>query len=165
MVVVDEIQRIPSLLNYVHRFIEKRGLKFALSGSSARKLKRGGANMLAGRAFDNNLFPLAGTELSDDFKLQEVLTWGALPKAMLLNTAEEKRECLRSYVNNYIRQEIKEEQVVRQLEPFLRFLEAAAQCNGKIINASQIGRDSGTDAKAVIRYYEILSDTLLGVFS
>ncbi|MFN4896002.1 MAG: ATP-binding protein [Pseudomonadota bacterium] len=163
-VVADEIQRIPSLLNYVHRFIEKRGLKFALSGSSARKLKRGGANMLAGRAFNNYLFPLTSTELGDDFKLHEVLNWGSLPKTLLSNTAEEKREYLRSYVNNYIRQEIKEEQVVRQLEPFLRFLEAAAQCNGKIINASQIGRDSGTDAKAVIRYYEILSDTLLGFF-
>jgi predicted AAA+ superfamily ATPase len=98
-VVADEIQRIPSLLNYVHRFIEKRGLKFALSGSSARKLKRGGANMLAGRAFDNYLYPLTSAELGEDFKLQEVLNWGALPKALLLCTAEEKREYLRSYVN------------------------------------------------------------------
>ena len=161
-IVADEIQRIPSLLNYVHRFIERRGIRCALSGSSARKLRRSGANLLAGRAFNNYLYPLTFAELGTSFNLDDVMNWGSLPLIFSLNTKDQKREYLRSYVSNYLRQEIKEEQVIRQLEPFLRFLECAAQCNGKIINASQIGRDSGTDAKAVLRYYEILSDTLLG---
>lgn len=163
-IIADEIQRIPSLLNYVHRLIEKRKLHFALSGSSARKLKRTTANLLAGRAFNNVLFPLTAAELGEDFDLLRVLNWGALPLVFSLTTDEERREYLRSYVTNYIRQEIKEEQIIRRLDPFVRFLEGAAQCNGDIINASKIGRDSGTDAKAIIRYYQILEDTLLGFF-
>lgn len=163
-VVADEIQRIPSLLNYVHREIEKRKIKFALSGSSARKLKRGGANLLAGRAFNNVLFPLTTVELGQDFDLSFALNWGSLPLVFSLENDAARREYLRSYVSNYIRQEIREEQIVRRLDPFVKFLEASAQCNGKIINASQIGRDSGTDSKAISRYYEILEDTLLGFY-
>jgi predicted AAA+ superfamily ATPase len=163
-VVADEIQRIPSLLNYVHRLIEKRNLNFALSGSSARKLKRNSANLLAGRAFNNFLFPLTNQELGSHFDLSFILNWGSLPLIFSLKSDEERREYLRSYVNNYIRQEIREEQVIRRLDPFIKFLESAAQCNGKIINASQIGRDSGTDSKAIVRYYQILEDTLLGFF-
>lgn len=163
-VVADEMQRIPSLLNYVHRLIEKRGIKFALSGSSARKLKRSSANLLAGRAFNNFLFPLTFNELDKDFNLEFALNWGTLPLLFALESNEERKEYLKSYVNNYLRQEIREEQVIRRLDPFVKFLEVAAQCNGKIINASQIGRDSGTDSKAIVRYYQILEDTLLGFF-
>lgn len=163
-VITDEIQRIPSLLNFIHNLIEKRKINFAISGSSARKLKRNSANLLAGRAFNNELFPLTAAELGEDFDLLKVLNWGSLPLIFSLQSNEERREYLRSYVSNYLRQEIKEEQVIRRLDPFVRFLECAAQCNGKIINASQIGRDSGTDSKAIIRYYQILEDTLLGFF-
>lgn len=163
-VVADEIQRAPALLNYVHRLIEKRGISFALSGSSARKLRRSGANLLAGRAFNNSIFPLTSLELKDDFDLEQVLNWGSLPLISALENSNERREYLRSYVGNYLRQEIKEEQIVRNLEPFVRFLECAAQNNGKIINATSIGRDSGTDAKSILRYFEILEDTLLGFF-
>jgi predicted AAA+ superfamily ATPase len=163
-VVADEIQRLPGLLNYVHRLIEKRSIKFALSGSSARKLKRSGANLLAGRAFTNELFPLTFAELGERFDLDQIINWGALPSLFSLSTEEERREYLRSYVGTYIRQEIKEEQVVRNLEPFVRFLEVIAQFNGQIVNASQIARDSGTDSKAIVRYLEILNDTLLGFF-
>ncbi len=164
-VVADEIQKIPELLNYVHMLIEERKISFALTGSSARKLKRGGANLLAGRAFLNNLHPLTYRELGADFDLDFVLNWGSLPKILELRPDPlALREYLRTYVAMYIQQEIKEEQVVRHLDPFLRFLEIAAQHNGNIVNASKIGRDSGTDYNAVLRYFEILSDTLLGFY-
>ena len=161
-VVVDEIQRIPGLLNYVHKLIEEKKLKFALTGSSARKLKRDGANLLAGRALLNSLHPLTSLELGADLNLSTVLQYGSLPKISALSTAEERQGFLRAYVNNYIRQEIKEEQAVRKLNPFLRFLEVAAQMNGQILNYSAIARDCGVDSTAVERYYEILEDTLLG---
>jgi predicted AAA+ superfamily ATPase len=163
-VVADEIQRLPKLLNYVHLLIEERKIKFALTGSSARKLKRGGANLLAGRAFMNALYPLTHLELKDDFILDDVLNWGSLPKIFDLKTSVERSEFLKAYVSTYLRQEIKEEQVVRQLDPFVRFLEIAAQHNGKIVNAAKIGRDAGVDDKAVLRYFEILSDTLVGFY-
>jgi predicted AAA+ superfamily ATPase len=163
-VVCDEIQRVPGLLNYVHKLIEEKNIKFALTGSSARKLKRGGANLLAGRAFLNHLHPLTTRELGDDFNLVDALNWGSLPRLFSLETVEEKKEFLRSYVASYVRQEIREEQVVRQVDPFLRFLEVAAQHNSKIVNASKIGRNSLTDTKAVLRYFEILQDTLMGFY-
>jgi predicted AAA+ superfamily ATPase len=161
-VVVDEIQRVPVLLNYVHLLIEERGVRFALTGSSARKLKRGGANLLAGRALLNYLHPLTHFELDEDFDLDFCLNWGALPEVFSLKDDLERKEYLRAYVTNYIKEEIKEEQIVRKIEPFLHFLEIAAQCNGKILNHSKIGRDSGNNPKNVERYYEILKDTLLG---
>jgi len=161
-VVVDEIQRIPGLLNYVHKLIEEKKLKFALTGSSARKLKREGANLLAGRALTNSLHPLTYAELGSDFNLQKVLQYGSLPKIFALATDEERQAFLRAYTNNYIRQEVKEEQAVRKLNPFLRFLEVSAQMNGQILNYSAIARDCGVDGTAIERYYEILEDTLLG---
>ena len=161
-IIVDEIQRVPSLLNYVHKLIEEKDLKFALTGSSARKLKREGANLLAGRALTNSLYPLTYQELGNDFDLSTVLQYGSLPKVLSMKTDEERQGFLRSYVNTYIRQEIKEEQAVRKLNPFLRFLEVAAQMNGQILNYSHIARGCGVDSSAVERYYEILEDTLLG---
>lgn len=163
-VVADEIQKLPQLLDYVHLLIEERKIKFALTGSSARKLKRGGANLLAGRALINHMHPLTSKELGDDFDLNFNLNWGSLPKVLEGRESEVKAEFLKTYVANYIHQEIKEEQIVRQLDPFVRFLEVAAQHNGSIINASKIGRDSMTDYSAVLRYFEILEDTLLGFF-
>lgn len=164
-IVIDEVQRIPDLLNSVHQVIEERKIKFALTGSSARKLKRGSANLLAGRAFVNNLHPLTNLELKNDFNLLEVLQWGSLPAIWSqFPSPLSKREYLRSYVANYIREEIKEEQIVRQIDPFVRFLEVAAQHNSKIINASKIGRDSLSDSASVLRYFDILVDTLLGFY-
>jgi predicted AAA+ superfamily ATPase len=163
-VVADEIQRIPELLNLVHLLIEERKINFALTGSSARKLKRGGANLLAGRAFLNSLFPLSHYELKNDFILLDILNWGALPKVFDYQDELSKKEYLRSYVGTYIREEIKEEQIVRQLDPFVRFLETSAQMNGEIINASKISRDAMSDSKAILRYFQVLEDTLLGFF-
>lgn len=163
-VVIDEVQRVPNLLNEVHSLIEERGIKFALAGSSARKLRRGAANMLAGRALLNNLYPLSFLELKEDFSLEQALSWGALPAVVNESQHEVRAAILRTYVDVYLREEIREEQLVRSLDPFARFLEAAAQSNGTILNFSKIGREAGTDSKGVARYFEILEDTLLGFF-
>jgi uncharacterized protein len=163
-IVIDEVQRVPELLNQVHSLIESRGLKFALTGSSARKLKRGSANLLAGRALLNHLFPLTHIELEGDFDLTSALSWGTLPS--VVNEADEavRPEILKTYVEVYLREEIREEQIVRRLDPFARFLEVAAQSSGEIINLSKMGREAGTDAKSIARYFQILEDTLLGFY-
>lgn len=167
-VVIDEIQKIPSLLDQVHRLIEspspKAKIKFALTGSSARKLKRGAANLLAGRAFMNHFHPLTSIELGEAFSLPDVLHWGSLPKIFDFQNEIEKREYLRSYTSTYLKEEIKEEQLVRRVDPFRRFLEIAAQSNSQILNYSKIARDSGANPKSVERYFEILEDTLIGFF-
>lgn len=161
---VDEIQRAPQLLNYVHKLIEETHLKFALTGSSARKLKRGGANLLAGRALLNHLYPLTHTELAEDFNLTAALHWGSLPPAINEKDKLLKNEILKTYVQVYIKEEIKEEQLVRKLDPFIRFLEVSAQCNGKILNYSKIARDCHTDPQMIERYFEILTDTMIGYY-
>lgn len=163
-VVIDEVQRVPSLLNEVHRLIEERGQKFALTGSSARKLRRGAANLLAGRVLLNHLFPLTFQELGNDFSLVSVLRWGSLPAVVNEQVPEVRNALLRSYVDVYLREEIREEQLVRNLDPFARFLEAAAQSIGQILNFSKIGREARTDSKGVARYFQILEDKLLGFF-
>jgi uncharacterized protein len=161
-IIIDEIQRVPELLNIVHDKIESEKLRFVLTGSSARKLKRSGVNLLAGRAIVHHLFPFTHRELKDEFDLCSTLHWGSLPILYPVKTDEERKLVLESYVNTYIREEIREEQIVRKLDPFLRFLEVAAQMNGNLVNASAIGEDVRTDAKTIQRYYEILEDTLLG---
>jgi len=162
LVVIDEVQRVPNILNVVHRLIEKRGIRFALTGSSARKLKRGAANLLAGRAFLYHLFPLTHVEMGDAFRLEEVLRWGSLPKTVGLRASEDKEKFLKSYALTYLREEIVVEQIIRKLEPFREFLEISAQQNGKIINATAIAKDVGVDIKTVQSYFQILSDTLVG---
>lgn len=161
-VVIDEVQKIPRLLDLVHSLIESSGILFALTGSSARKLKRGGANLLAGRAFVHHLHPLTHVELGDRFSLDEVLRWGTLPRLFSLQAPEDRTEFLRSYALTYLKEEIQAEQIVRRLEPFRRFLQVAAQTNGEIVNATNIGRDVGADTKTVQSYFQILEDTLLG---
>lgn len=167
-VIIDEVQKIPALLDEVHAILEDRKyhdqIRFALSGSSARKLKRGGANLLAGRALMNELFPLTVAELGEDFSLEEVLSWGTLPAVYTEKEIEVRSEMLESYVALYLKEEIREEQIVRNLDPFNRFLEVAAQSNGKIVNYSSIGRDCQVDDRAVARYFQILEETLLGSF-
>ena len=167
-VIIDEVQRVPRLLNEVQAIIEDPRLgaqvKFSLTGSSARKLKRGGGNLLAGRALLNQMFPLTNVELGEDFALEEALRWGTLPKVVTTTGSTEREELLEAYVATYLREEIRVEQIVRNLDPFLRFLEVAAQTNGEQINYSAIGRECLIDSRVVQRYYQILEDTLLGFF-
>ncbi len=164
-VVIDEIQKVPKLLDEVHRLIEEKTDKvFVLTGSSARKLKHGGANLLAGRAFVYHLFTLSCFELKEQFDLDHALQWGTLPKIFSLTSNEEKGAFLRAYTDIYLKEEIWNEQVVRKLPPFRRFLEVASQCNGKIINYANIARDVGVDDKTIKEYFCILEDTMIGFF-
>ena len=161
-VVLDEIQKVPKLLDVVHGRIERRGTKFAMTGSSARKLKREGTNLLAGRAFVYNLFPLTHRELGSDFDLDSALMYGTLPGLLKFDTGEEKAAFLRAYALTYLKEEVWGEHLVRKLDPFRKFIEIAAQCSGKIINFANMARDTGADIKTVQSYFEILEDTLIG---
>jgi len=161
---VDEVQKAPKLLDSVQRLIDRKEAKFILTGSSARKLKRGGANLLAGRAYTYNLFPLTSVELGSLFDLDTYLAFGGLPRIWNLTSATERVLYLRSYITTYLKEEISEEQIVRNLEPFGRFLHVAAQCSGKEINYSAISKDVGVSDQTVKTYFQILEDTLLGHF-
>jgi predicted AAA+ superfamily ATPase len=164
LVIIDEVQKVPKILDVVHSMMEEFSLQFVLTGSSARKLKIGGANLLAGRAFEYALYPLSIFELGDDFRLEESLSLGLLPGLFSMEDQEDKRDFLRSYVQKYIKEEIQMEQLVRDIVPFRKFLDVAAQANAEIINYSKLGRSCGVDYKSVSRYFEILSDTFLGFF-
>jgi len=163
-IIIDEIQKIPKLLDVVHLLIEQKQKLFIMSGSSARKLKAGASNLLAGRAIVYNLYPLSFLEIGEKFVLDQALHFGTLPKLNELETEKEKQQYLMSYVYTYLKEEIKSEQLVRNLNPFRRFLEVAAQCNGKIINFANIARDVGTNEANIKEYFSILEDTLLGFF-
>jgi predicted AAA+ superfamily ATPase len=161
-VVLDEVQKCPALLNYVHKLIESTKLKFALTGSSARKLKRGAANLLAGRALMNELFPLTARELKGSFELLDALHWGSLPAIFAAKTVEAKMAYLHAYAHAYLKEEVFAEQLVRQMQPFRRFLEVAAQCHATQVSFRKIGREIGVDGKTVQNYFQILEDTLVG---
>ena len=161
-ILIDEVQRAPRLLDVAHRLIENTGKRFVLTGSSGRKLRRGASNLLAGRAFVYNLYPLTVPELQHAFDLHDALRWGTLPRIYSLDSAEEKRAYLRAYALTYLKEEIVAEQIIRRLDPFREFLEVAAQANGTIVNYANIGRDVGADPKTVISYFSILEDTLVG---
>ncbi|MGE4170279.1 MAG: ATP-binding protein [Candidatus Margulisiibacteriota bacterium] len=163
-VVIDEIQKNPALLNVIHHLIETTSIKFALTGSSARKLKQGSANLLAGRAFYNHFYPLTYFEMKDAFELDDVLSWGTLPKLLGTHSTREKTEYLKTYALTYLREEIWSEHIIRKLDPFRKFLEVAAQCNGEILNYANIARDVGVATTTVQSYFEILDETLLGHF-
>ena len=157
-VVVDEIQRLPNLLNEVHRHIEDRRLNFALLGSSARKLKASGVNLLAGRALHKTMHPLTPAELGEDFDIEAALETGTIP---LVWVAEERRPVLESYVRLYLREEVRAEGLVRNLPGFARFLPVAALCHGQVVSMSGIARDCGVARSTVQGYLDILEDTLL----
>lgn len=161
-IVVDEIQKAPKLLNIAHQLIEEKKLKFALTGSSARRLKQKGTNLLAGRAFNESLFPFSSFELGEQFDLNEALTIGTLPPLYELPEPAARHQFLRSYTLNYIKNEIQAEQWVRKLDPFRRFLQIAAQMNGQVLNLAGIAKDVGVDWTTIQNYYTILADTLLG---
>jgi uncharacterized protein len=166
IIVIDEIQKVPSLLDVVHSLIETPGHDrlFILTGSSARKLRAGSANLLAGRALAYTFFPLTSFELGSQFILKDALQYGTLPKIWNLSSASAKRKTLETYALTYLNEEIRAEQAVRLLDPFRKFLEVAAQSNGRIVNFSSIARDVDVDEKTVRSYYQILEDTLIGFF-
>jgi predicted AAA+ superfamily ATPase len=157
-VVIDEIQKIPALLDEVHRLIEERKLRFLLSGSSARRLKAQGVNLLGGRAWMAHMFPLNFSELPS-FDLDRMLRFGGLPHVVTSDSPERELE---AYVATYINEEIKIEGLVRKIPAFLGFLRAAALSNAQLINFSQIGSDAGVSATTIREYYSILEDTLIG---
>ena len=157
-VVVDEVQRVPALLNEVHRLIEERSLRFALLGSSARKLKTAGTNLLAGRALHKAMHPLTPAEMGDDFNLEEALRFGTIG---LVWTADDRREVLASYTQLYLREEVRAEALVRNFSGFVRFLPVAALMHAQTLNAAGIARDAGIARTTVNGYLEILEDTLL----
>lgn len=157
-VVVDEIQRLPGLLNEVHRFIEERRLRFALLGSSARKLRAAGVNLLGGRALWREMFPLTPEELGEDFDLDRALEVGSLP---LVLASDSPHETLRAYVQLYLREEIKGEALVRNLPGFARFLPVAGLFHGQLLNVAGLARDAGVARSTVEGYLEVLEDTLL----
>jgi predicted AAA+ superfamily ATPase len=157
-VVIDEVQKIPALLDEVHRLIEERQLKFLLTGSSARKLKTAKVNLLAGRAWQAELFPLTSQEIPK-FNLEKYLRYGGLPAVY---KSEEPEEELYAYVNTYLKEEIQAEALVRKLPSFLRFLQMMAVTNGEVLNFSSIANDSGVPATTIREYYQILEDTFIG---
>ena len=157
--VVDEVQKVPGLLDEVHRLIESHRLRFVLSGSSARKLRRSGVNLLAGRAITTSMFPLVSAELSFEFDPERALLFGMLPMAV---TTDSPRDYLRTYAETYLVQEIQAEALTRNLGAFARFLEIAARRNGQVTNAAGIARDAGINRRTVQNHFEILTDTLVG---
>jgi len=161
-IVLDEVQRIPRLLNHVQRMITQNGQKFILLGSSARKLKKSGANLLGGRAWVENLFPFSSFELGGQFNLTECLRFGSLPALLSLKNESDKIAHLRAYCRVYMKEEVLQEQLVRKIEPFREFLGVSAQASGEVVNFSHIGQDVGADPKTVETYFQILTDTWLG---
>lgn len=161
-VCIDEVQKAPALLDEVHRLIEARRWRFALSGSSARKLRRGGANLLAGRALTRTLGPFSFAELGPRYDVDQVLAYGSLP--LVVTDATNAVDTLTSYVHTYLREEIREEGVVRRIDPFLRFLQVAGLLNGQEINAANVARDAQVPRSSVDGYFAVLEDTLLARF-
>ncbi len=157
IVVIDEIQKLPKLLDEVHRLIEEKGTKFLLTGSSARKLRREGANMLGGRAREAQMFPLTWREI-DDFNLIKYLNYGGLP---IIYQSTQPIEDIKAYVRNYLSEEIKAEALVRNYERFVRFLEIMSTANGLELNYANISNDSGVPARTIESHIEVLKDTLM----
>jgi predicted AAA+ superfamily ATPase len=159
-IVIDEIQRVPALLNEVHRAIESTRRRFVLLGSSARRLKTASTNLLAGRATVRTLFPFQPGELGRDFDLDRILTYGSLP---VIWQSAEPRAALDAYVHLYVREEIRAEALVRSLPAFLRFLPVAALFHGQVVNISGLARDAAAARTTIEGYLGILEDTLLAV--
>jgi len=157
-VCVDEVQRIPGLLNEVHRAIEEQHLKFVLLGSSARKLRRAGVNLLAGRALRRSMHPFLPMELGARFSLRHALEVGTLP---IVLASESPEQTLQAYVQSYLKEEIQAEALVRNLGGFARFLQIAAVMHGQVVNAAGLARDAGVSRTTVNDYLDVLDDTLL----
>lgn len=161
-VVLDEIQKVPPLLDEVHRLMESRRWRFALCGSSARKVRRWGADLLGGRALTLALEPFSAAELGGAFDLEFSLEWGLLP--FVQNDPSHAAATLAAYVTTYLQEEIRQEGVVRRVAPFVRFLAVAGQLNGQVVRGQNIARDAGVPRSSVDVYFSVLEDTLLGHF-
>jgi predicted AAA+ superfamily ATPase len=159
-VVLDEIQKIPALLDEVHRLMESRRWRFALCGSSARKLRRGGANLLAGRALTLSMESFSYAELGKTFNLDFALNWGMLP--FVHNEPDSAADILAAYVNTYLKEELQAEGLIRNVPPFIRFLAVAGQINGQILNVQNISREAAVARSTVDTYFTVLNDTLIG---
>lgn len=158
LVIVDEVQKVPELLDVVHSLMVDKGLWFVLSGSSARKLKRSGANTLGGRAIPETLYPLVWPEVTD-FQIDRAVQNGMIPRHYMVENATKR---LSGYVKVYLDEEIREEGEVRELDAFERFMEVAAFSDGEMLNYTNIASDCGVSAKTVKSYFQILYDTLIG---
>jgi len=158
-VVIDEVQKVPALLDEVHWLIENRGARFVLCGSSARKVRRGAANLLGGRALRHELLGLISAEIGPEFDLVRMLNHGYLPRHYL---GSAPGAMLRAYVDDYLKEEIAAEGLVRHLPTFSGFLQAAVPSDTELVNFASIARDCGASAPTVKEYFQILVDTLLG---
>ena len=167
-ILIDEIQRVPKLLDIVHALMEQRpDFQFILCGSSARKLRHGASNLLGGRALYRTMHPLTLDELSNDFNLQWVLSYGSLPRiysTLMQNKTKQARDLLRAYAITYLREEIKAEALVRNLQGFQNFLDIAVAQYSEQVNFSGVSRDCQVALSTVKEYYSILEDTLIGFF-
>jgi predicted AAA+ superfamily ATPase len=161
-VVIDEVQRVPALLNEVHAIVavHPRRWRFALCGSSARKLKRLDVNLLAGRAANRTFFPLVWQELAGTAEVDDVLTTGLLPAVR--SEPDAAIDILEAYASNYLREEIQQEALTRDLASFARFLRIAALLNGQVVNVANVAREAGVARPTVQRYFDVLVDTLVG---
>jgi predicted AAA+ superfamily ATPase len=162
-IVIDEIQRCPELLNEIQLIMgNKAGAQFILTGSSARKLRRAGTNLLGGRAITLHLHPFTSEELAADFNLEDALQFGTIPNIAIEKNSQNKIRLLKSYVETYIKEEIQQESLTRNIPAFARFLELASYENGNIINFQNIAREVGIHSKTIKEYFYIMEDTLLG---
>jgi predicted AAA+ superfamily ATPase len=159
-IIIDEVQKLPSLLDEVHRLIESRGFRFVLTGSSARKLRRAGANLLAGRARTLGMHPFTPSELGARFDLKKAIRYGLLPSVW---TQSDPAEYLRGYVGAYLREEVQQEAMVRNLSAFSRFLEAASFSQASVLNVQSVAADGGINRKTVENHFDLLEDLLLAV--
>jgi predicted AAA+ superfamily ATPase len=160
LVVIDEVQRVPELLNEVHRLIESRRLRFALTGSSARKLRGRGVNLLAGRAVTRHMHPLTASELGTDFEWKRALRHGTMPLAW---TSEDPSDYLHSYTATYLREEVQQEGLTRNLAAFSRFLEAASFSQASVLNMAAVARECAVSVKVVQDWFGVLEDLLIAI--
>ena len=158
-IVIDEVQKVPALLDEIHRLIENKGRHFVLSGSSARKLRSGGTNLLAGRAIVTHMFPFVSAELGSDFSVSKAIVNGTLPMTVL---GKDPISYLTTYAETYLQEEIKAEALTRNIGHFSRFLEVAARQNGQVTNVAGIARDAAVSRQTVQNYFSVLVDTLIG---
>lgn len=158
-IVIDEVQKLPELLNEVHRLIEAYGYRFILTGSSARSLRRKGVNLLAGRALSYTMHPLTCYELGSDFSLEPALKFGLLPSVFHVS---DPQHYLETYITTYLREEVLQEGLLRNLSQFARFLETASFSQGQVVNMTQVARETAIDRKLVSNYFGILEDLLIG---
>lgn len=159
-VVIDEVQKVPAVLDEVHRIMQSRDIHFAISGSSARKLKREGANLLGGRALTLRMEALSAREVGEHFALEPTLQLGSLP--LVVRNGENAIALLEAYIETYLREEIRQEGLVRKFAPFVRFLSIAGMLNAQTVNLLNVSREAGVSRNAVEGYFSILIDTLIG---